>query len=193
MVRLLGSHIACPRCGGGLPGEVHDDAVCKCGTDNGLGAADWAWIEQMLMLRSGNRCEIRSPACLGGEWGDLTRLPRHRRSIHHRRPRGMGGTRRADVHSLAMLVNACGDGVIGCHGYVERHREWATNRGLLLPKDGIDAVSDPTQVVLVLPSGRRVLLAAEGPLYLPPPDGVWYDLNMRDTPDEVAADAVDNR
>lgn len=152
---------------------------------DGAGTADWEWIEQVLMLRSGGRCEICSPECLGGPWGDLTRLPRHRRSIHHRRPRGMGGTRRADVHSLAMLVNTCGHGTIGCHGYVERHREWATGRGLLLPKDGVAAASDPTQVPLVLPSGRRVLLDAHGPCYLPPADGVPYDIHMRDTPADV--------
>lgn len=164
-------YVACPRCRGGLPGEVHDADVCRCGTDRGMGVADWATIEQMVMIRSGGRCEIRSPECLGGDHGDLSRLPRERRSLHHRRPRGMGGSKRVDVHSLAMLINTCGHGTIGCHRYAEVHREWAIARGLLLPKEGVADVSDPAVVPLVMPSGHRVLLDPLGPLYHEVDDG----------------------
>lgn len=175
MTRLVGApYTPCPACGGGLPDQVADDLVCRCGTDNGLGAADWSHIEAMLMIRSGSRCEIRSPACLAGPHGDLTGLPRERRSIHHRRPRGMGGTRRADIHSLAMLINTCGHGTIGCHWWTETHRDWAVGRGLLLPKVGVAEVSDPTLVPLVLPSGRRVLLDHHAAAYLRVTDGVEY-------------------
>lgn len=135
---------------------------------------DWALVEQVLMTRSGGRCEIQSPECLGGKWGDLSALARGRRSIHHRRPRGMGGTKRLDVHTLAGLVNTCGHGTIGCHRYVEINRGWAERRGLLVAKEGL--LSDPRLVPLVLPSGRRVLLDEHGPWYNDAP-GAAYDLH----------------
>lgn len=173
MTRVLGLNLAlCPRCGGGLPSDVADDLVCRCGTGDTTMAADWEFIEQLIHLRSGSRCEIQSPVCLAGPRGDLTKLPRHMRSLHHRRPRGMGGTKRADVHSTAILVDTCGHGTIGCHWYVEQNRTWGFARGLLIPKDGTAEVTDPRRVPVVLPSGRRVLFdeyggwaAAPGPAY----------------------------
>ncbi len=139
---------------------------------------DWDWVTMMLMTRSGSRCEIQSPECLGGQWGDLTGLRRGMRSFHHRRPRGMGGTSRDDVDSLAALVNTCGHGTIGCHRYTEIHRTWALSRGLLVPNNGSGDAVDPAKVHLVLPSGRRVLLDPAGMVYLPPSDGVFYDLTL---------------
>lgn len=169
-LRAVG-YVSCPKCGGGLPGEVHDDLVCRCGTDRGLGRADWENIAQMVMIRSGARCEIRSPECLGGDHGSLLHLPRDQWSLHHRRPRGMGGSKRVDVHSLAMLVGTCGHGSKGCHRYAEIHRTWAEARGLLLPKEGVADVADPARVPLVMPSGHRVLLDPFGPLYHEVEDG----------------------
>lgn len=158
-MRVLGTPVPlCSKCGGGLPGEVHDDLVCRCGSGNTKGAADWAHIETMIHLRSGGRCEIQSPECLAGPRGDLSRLSRHDRSLHHRRPRGMGGTKRVDVHSIAALVDTCGHGTKGCHWYTEQNRTWALGRGLLVPNNGTGDAVDPAQVPLVLPSGRRVLL-----------------------------------
>jgi hypothetical protein len=139
---------------------------------------NWDSVEAALMMRSGSRCEIRSPECLAGPRGDLTWLPRWRRSLHHRRPRGMGGTRRVDVDSLAALVNTCGDGVAGCHGYAESNREWARRRGLLVPNNGAGDAVDPAAVPLVLPSGRRVMLDPEFPWYNPPVDGIPYALDF---------------
>lgn len=136
---------------------------------------DWVTVGQGLMMRSGARCEIRSPACLAGPHGDLTTIrDRHLRSIHHRRPRGMGGTRRVNVDSYAALVNTCGHGTTGCHGWAETHRTWALERGLLVPNNGSGDAVDPAAVHLVLPSGRRVLLDPDYPFYLEPSDGVPY-------------------
>lgn len=144
---------------------------------------DWDGIVQALMSRSGEKCEIQSPDCLGAWYttnsgitirGLLHSLPRWKRSAHHRRPRGMGGTRRVDVHSLAALVNTCGDGVTGCHGYAERHRTWAYSRGLLVPNNGSGDAVDPAAVPLVLPSGRRVMLDPVVARYGDPDDGIMY-------------------
>lgn len=163
MSRIVGTGLAlCPKCGGGLPGDVHDDLVCQCGTGNAVRQVDWQHIETLVHTRSGSRCEIQSPACLAGPRGDLSRLPRSRRSLHHRRPRGMGGTRRVEVHSVAALIDTCGHGTIGCHWYAEQNRTWALDRGLLVPNNGKGAAVDPAEVPLVLPSGRRVLLDEYG-------------------------------
>ena len=54
-------------------------------------------------------------------------------SVHHRRPRGMGGTSLDDVHHKANLITLHGDGVTGCHGWVESHRTLAYALGYLCP------------------------------------------------------------
>lgn len=48
--------------------------------------------------------------------------------IHHRRPRGMGGTRREDSNGLAALVLVCEEH----HAWIESNRETARDRGLLV-------------------------------------------------------------
>lgn len=53
-------------------------------------------------------------------------------SIHHRRPRGMGGSKRPSTNSPANLLTLCGTGTTGCHGYIESHREQALEAGYLL-------------------------------------------------------------
>jgi hypothetical protein len=53
-------------------------------------------------------------------------------SIHHRIPRGMGGSRDPRLNMTANLLTLCGSGTTGCHGVVERYRSWARERGLLL-------------------------------------------------------------
>lgn len=52
-------------------------------------------------------------------------------NIHHRAPRGMGGTKR-DIHTAEWLLNLCGSGTTGCHGYIESHRDEAYEKGWLL-------------------------------------------------------------
>lgn len=53
-------------------------------------------------------------------------------NIHHRLPRGMGGTRRA-IHTVEWLLHLCGWGnSTGCHGAVESSRHVAYTNGWLL-------------------------------------------------------------
>ena len=52
--------------------------------------------------------------------------------IHHRKPRGMGGTRDPLINSPANLVLLCGSGTTGCHGWVESHRTEAREQGWLV-------------------------------------------------------------
>lgn len=66
----------------------------------------------------------------------------HPSSIHHRKPRGMGGTsdvRSKDVRNLVLL---CGTGTTDCHGWVESHRAEAEEEGWLL--SSYDDLDRPT-------------------------------------------------
>lgn len=53
------------------------------------------------------------------------------RSLQHRDPRGMGGSK--FKHTMANLVLLCGTATIGCHGVVESFRTAATTEGWLVP------------------------------------------------------------
>jgi hypothetical protein len=62
-------------------------------------------------------------------------------SVHHRRPRAMGGSWREDTNSPANFVILCGSGTTGCHGWVESHRSEAYELGLLVRQNNM-----PSQV-----------------------------------------------
>lgn len=59
-------------------------------------------------------------------------------SIHHRKPRGMGGTRDESVNSPSNLVLLCGSATSpdGCHTGVERFRASAVATGYIVPQAG---------------------------------------------------------
>jgi hypothetical protein len=141
-----------------------------------LDSAEWDTIELYLMTRAGACCEVRSPRCAAGPHGELARLTRDRIAIHHRLARGAGGTTRVDAHSLSALLLVCES----CHIHLETaERGHAYRRGWLVPhaRPGHPTpATDPDQVPLVLYGGRRVLLHPESPEYLPPADGMAYDL-----------------
>lgn len=53
--------------------------------------------------------------------------------IHHRRPRGMGGTRRRNTDLPSNGIVLCGvGGTDGCHGWVESNRSDAYTQGYLV-------------------------------------------------------------
>ena len=88
-------------------------------------------------------------------------------SIHHRRPRAMGGTDRLDSNSPANLLTVCGSGTSGCHGVIESHRAAAYNAGWLLHQG-----DDPTRLaVLVDRRSRWVYLTADAGMSATPPGG----------------------
>lgn len=53
-------------------------------------------------------------------------------SIHHRRPKGIGGSRRGDTNTPPNLVLLCGSGTTGCHSRVHSEPAWSEPLGLLL-------------------------------------------------------------
>lgn len=77
-------------------------------------------------------------------------------SIHHRRPRGMGGTVRTDANSPANLLLLCGSGTTGCHGWAEANREVALEQGFLV-RQADDPASVPVEVWATAPHARALL------------------------------------
>ena len=67
------------------------------------------------------------------------------RSIHHRKPRQMGGTRDPRIHALSNLVLLCGSGTTGCHGWIESHRAEALDQGWLVSAFEADPASVPVR------------------------------------------------
>lgn len=79
-------------------------------------------------------------------------------SIHHRRPRGMGGSRNPAVSGPANGLTLCGSGTTGCHGWAEAHRTEAISAGLIVAQHG-----DPELVpVLNWLHGAAFLSASSG-------------------------------
>jgi hypothetical protein len=80
-------------------------------------------VRELVYERSNGRCERCGNA--GSEW-----------QIHHRRPRGMGGTSRTDSGGAAnaLLLHP------SCHEWVERNRSAAYDLGYL-----VDQQSDPCE------------------------------------------------
>lgn len=63
-------------------------------------------------------------------------------SLHHRRPRGSGGSKLAWVDLPSNGIIACGSGTTGCHGWIESHRAEARDLGYLVPLNGIQLPSE---------------------------------------------------
>lgn len=94
-------------------------------------------IRQVVLARSGNCCERCGTRLRGDPGVDY--------SVHHRRPRGMGGSKRPSVTSAVNLVALCGSGTTGCHGQIESDRETAYESGWLV-RQGADPALIPVPI-----------------------------------------------
>jgi hypothetical protein len=74
---------------------------------------------ETVIMRSNGVCE-------------LCHQPLRQFSVHHRRPRQMGGTKRPESNMAANLLVICGSGTTGCHGHIESMRSEAYESGVLL-------------------------------------------------------------
>lgn len=150
-----------------------------------LTRGEWDEITLQLLVRSGGICEARTAACLAAPDGRLAERPDGRvvrYSRHHRVPRGAGGSALDRQHSYDRLLLMCGDGVTGCHGWVESNRAAALGRGLLVSQHE----PDPAAVPLELASGQLVLLDPRGGFYLP---CGWATTHHHDTRDKYRGTA----
>lgn len=71
-------------------------------------------------------------------------------SIHHRKPRGMGGTKKKEINDPSNLLLLCGSGTTGCHGWIESHREQAYEMGLLVKQS-----DNPVEILIMDRSGNK--------------------------------------
>ena len=94
--------------------------------------------------------------------------PAYAGALHHRRPRGMGGTRRRESNRPANLTLLCGEfspgALSGCHETVESQRTSAYWCGWLVRQH-----KDPAEVPVLTVYGWR-LLGDDG-RYVPVGDG----------------------
>lgn len=123
------------------------------------------WVREAVYARSGGRCEVgATEACRArGGWFDGV----DGRSIHHRRPRRLGGSRALDIHDPANLLAVCGVGALGgCHAHIESHRTEAYENGWLLASG-----ADPVTRACTVRGGSIVLLRATGYVVLFHADG----------------------
>lgn len=69
------------------------------------------------------------------------------RSIHHRKPKGMGGS--ALLENASNLVQLCGVGNSdGCHGKAHSNPHWARNHGWIVAR-----ALDPTEIPVDMHDG----------------------------------------
>jgi hypothetical protein len=73
-------------------------------------------------------------------------------SLHHRKPRGMGGSRDPLINSPANILLLCGSGTEGCHGWVESNRNESYASGLLVHRN-----DDPAEFPVTLRYGEVYL------------------------------------
>ena len=78
-------------------------------------------VRMNVMARASFRCERCGSTLMG--------VPV---SVHHRRPRAMGGTKRLDTNYPSNLMALCGTGTSGCHGWIEQNRQVAYEEGWLV-------------------------------------------------------------
>ena len=95
-------------------------------------------VRQAVWARADYCCERCGIGCAWGTGGQ----------IHHRRPRGMGGTRRASSNTAPALALLCPT----CHGEIESNRDQAREEGWLVRQG-----DDPEQIILTDLFGNRFI------------------------------------
>ena len=100
-------------------------------------------VSQMILARASGHCEILiDGVCV-----------QTAATIHHRRPRGMGGTRRDTTNFASNGLLAC----VSCHEFVEHERLWAKDHGFLV-RQGADPSAQPVwwRCAMVRENGKWV-------------------------------------
>lgn len=106
-----------------------------------------AAVRKLVAARAREKCELCGRPLAG--------IPA---SIHHRKPRGMGGTKDPSISGVANALLLCGTGTTGCHGFVERNRRDAVMNGWLVPRHG----PPPDEVPFTDREGGTWLLESDG-------------------------------
>lgn len=111
----------------------------------------------VVVARAGGLCEVCGRQLAWIDQGDVTFTSDY--SIHHRQPRGMGGSRQPDVNAASSLLLVCGTATTpdGCHQLIESQRALAYTNGWLVRRP-----TDPATVPVLIHPGVRVYLTADG-------------------------------
>lgn len=115
-------------------------------------STQWERARKQVLLRDGGKCLF----CLG----DAT-------DVHHRRPKGMGGTSNSYIaFGMANLVSLCREH----HSWIHAHPEQGYKSGFL-----VHSWEDPADIPLVLKPGSFLIkLTPSGELErMGEPDGDW--------------------
>lgn len=106
-------------------------------------------VVMAVLDRAGCSCEVCGAmvhAERGVDW-----------SIHHRRPRQMGGSRWGGINLSSNLMLVCGSGTSLCHGVVESERAAAIAAGWL-----VQSRTDPRTVAVLIGRDRWCYLGDDG-------------------------------
>jgi hypothetical protein len=112
---------------------------------------------KLVLERDGYRCVICGISIIGRIY-----------SLHHRRNRASGGSRRPAINSPVNLITVCGSGVSLCHGKITRNvdRILAIAKGWVVLVNGTPECTDPALIpVQVAWLGKRWAT----------PDGRWSE------------------
>lgn len=102
-----------------------------------------AAVKDLIHARSGGVCELLIPMVCTGR----------AEQIHHRRPRGLGGTHAPEVSAASNGVDVCA----ACHGYAEANRAEAQTNGWL-----VSQWASPAEVAILYRSRTRMRLTDDG-------------------------------
>lgn len=97
----------------------------------------------LIHARSEGVCELIIPMICTGR----------AEQVHHRRPRGLGGTRAPEVSAASNGLDVCA----ACHRYVELNRAVAQTNGWL-----VSQWASPAEVPVLYRSRVRMLLTDDG-------------------------------
>ena len=101
-----------------------------------------AGVRHTILARSEGYCEVMAAGC--------TLMAT---DIHHRRPRGMGSTKRPETNYASNGLNCCRP----CHLRCESMRSWARDHGFLLGQSD-DPASTPVWWRCNWAGGRKVAI-----------------------------------
>lgn len=91
-----------------------------------------------LMARKTGPSPQQVEAVMRRSNGLCERCGRQGEQVHHRRPRGAGGTRDVSINYPSNLLHLCAS----CHETVEHNRDWARSKGFLVSRISVDGPAD---------------------------------------------------
>lgn len=111
----------------------------------------------VIISRAGGSCEVCGQPVALIDDGEVTPISAF--SVHHRQPRGMGGSTVEDINTAPNLLLVCGSATSpgGCHQMIESQRALSYANGWLVQRP-----TNPADVPVLIFAGVRVYLTNDG-------------------------------